>query len=43
MSGKFLTDVRFLVEVNNLAFFSGLAIGFVGYLLVGGRATHAGA
>lgn len=34
MSGKFLTGVPLLVTINNLAFFAGLVIGFVGYLLV---------
>lgn len=34
MSGKFI-PVTFLQEVNNMAFFSGLIIGFVGYAIVG--------
>ncbi|WGD38097.1 cytosine permease [Lysinibacter sp. HNR] len=33
MSGTIFTNVPFLVEVKNLAFFSGLFIGFVGYSL----------
>ena len=40
MSGKFLTGIPFLVSVNSLAFFSGLFIGFVGYLLTGRRAAR---
>lgn len=34
MAGTVLTTVPFLVEVKNLAFFSGLLIGFVGYSLL---------
>lgn len=41
MSGKFLTGIDFLVQVNSLAFFSGLAIGFVGYLLVSRSSSSA--
>jgi allantoin permease len=41
MSGKFLTGVEFLVQVNSMAFFSGLAIGFVGYLLASRRPSGA--
>ena len=29
-----IAEVRFLAEVNNLAFFSGLIIGFAGYALL---------
>jgi len=39
MSGKFLTGVSVLVTINNLAFFSGLVIGFVGYLLLSRRSA----
>ena len=33
MAGKFVT-IGFLQQVNNMAFFAGVIIGFVGYLLV---------
>lgn len=32
MSGKLFTDIPFLVTINDLAFFSGLTIGFFGYI-----------
>ena len=41
MSGKFLTGVPLLVTINNLAFFSGLVIGFVGYLALSRRPAQA--
>lgn len=41
MAGKVFTGVPLLVTINSWAFFSGLAIGFVGYLLLGSR-TRAG-
>ena len=37
MSGKLFTSVPVLVTINNLAFFSGLVIGFLAYLAIGGR------
>ncbi len=37
MSGKLFTTVPVLVTINNLAFFSGLIIGFFAYLAIGGR------
>ncbi len=39
MSGTVLTNVEFLVQVKNLAFFSGLIIGFVGYVALLGTRT----
>jgi allantoin permease len=41
MSGKFLTGVPLLVTINNWAFFSGLVIGFTGYLLLSRRPAAA--
>lgn len=37
MSGKLFTTVPVLVTINNLAFFSGLIIGFLAYLAIGNR------
>ncbi len=40
MSGKLFPSVSFLVTINDLAFFSGLIIGFFAYLLLGARARQ---
>lgn len=37
MPGKVFPDVPVLATINSWAFFCGLAIGFIGYLLVGTR------
>lgn len=34
MLGTVFTNVDFLVQVKNMAFFSGLIIGFVGYTIL---------
>lgn len=37
MAGKVFPDITVLATINSWAFFSGLTIGFIGYLLVGAR------
>lgn len=39
MSGKLFPDIKILATINSWAFFSGVLIGFAGYLLVGSQTT----